>query len=434
MVELTDPVTDGRPLRILIVSTWFPSVDDTSKGRFVADQAIALAMAGADPAVVSFSALRLRGVESGRRTQVTAARRVVAQAIASRGLGLFAPRGWAVEADVPIARVSVVQGEEALDGPLHKLTARSAVLGPLADAIRGWRPDVIHAHTLYPDGAAAMRLADLLDCPLVVTEHAHFVDSLLAVPAIRAEIVAVVDRAIAVLCVGEGLATVIADAIPGAPDKIRILPNAVDMDAFQPVPLDRRTPDQLLAVGQRTPVKGVDVLLRATAIARAKRPRLTLRMIGGAPGPDVEASWRRLAADLGIADIVTFEPPALRSAVAAAMQSASVLVHASRRETFGVVPVEALACGLPVVATATDGVAETMRRVGPGAGTLVAIGDVEALAAAIVDVLERRPDYEPSALRQAVESQYGYSVVANELLRVYGQRHPAPQMAVGRRA
>ena len=135
--------------------------------------------------------------------------------------------------------------------------------------------------------------------------------------------------------------------------------------------------EQLLFVCHRKEWKGIETLLRATAIARRSRPSITLRLVGRAPDAVTEARWHGLAAELGISGAVVLREAANRGEVAAAMRKAAVFVHPSPRETFGVVAAEALASGLPVVAADSGGVTEIAgakagavwgARPGPGSG------------------------------------------------------------------
>jgi hypothetical protein len=101
------------------------------------------------------------------------------------------------------------------------------------------------------------------------------------------------------------------------------------------------------------------------------------------------------------------------------MSQASLFVHASPRETFGVVAVEALASGLPVVATDSGGVTEILGAEPARLGALVPANDPEAFAAAIVSTLDRRADFDPVRLRAAVERRFGRQFVAERLLVAY---------------
>ena len=114
-----------------------------------------------------------------------------------------------------------------------------------------------------------------------------------------------------------------------------------------------------------------------------------------------------------------FEPAVDRAGIAAAMARASLFVHPSPRETFGVVAVEALASGLPVVATDSGGVTEILGSNPEEVGAIVAIDDPAALAEGIVTTLERRGTFDPAALRASVERRFGAAYVAERLLVVY---------------
>ena len=197
------------------------------------------------------------------------------------------------------------------------------------------------------------------------------------------------------------------------------MPNTVPLDLFPSGPLEGRVDDELLFVGYRKPTKGIENLLRSVAIARARRPTVTLRLLGRSPDEATEARWQALVAELGLDGAVTFADPVDRAGIATAMRRASLFVHPSPRETFGVVAVEALASGLPVVATDSGGVSEILGADPEAVGGLVPIDDPEALGSAIVDALERRATFQPAALRSAVEPRFRADYVAERLLVAY---------------
>ncbi len=184
-------------------------------------------------------------------------------------------------------------------------------------------------------------------------------------------------------------------------------------------PEAERAADELLFVGYRKTTKGIENLLRAVALAHERRPTITLRLLGRSPDEATEAGWHALAGSLGISDVVTFESAVDRAGIAAAMARASLFVHPSPRETFGVVAVEALASGLPVVATDSGGVTEILGSNPEEVGAIVAIDDPAALADGIVTTLERRATFDPAALRASVERRFGAAYVAERLLVVY---------------
>lgn len=414
----------GSPFDVLFIASWFPAYDDIANGRFVADQVEALAATGKiRPGVIAFDRSRLTGGAASRRRQENAVIAASSAAIASADPPFIAP-AIGVRDDVAVARLTIPEGQTpstlAVHGAVHRETAVNALANRLVGAgARAPGLGVVHAHGGYPDGAAGGHLAERLGWPLVITEHSTFLDRILAVPEQRARYADALGRSHRLVAVGEMLAGELRATFPEHARRIVVIPNAVPMDQFKAPPAASRVGDQLLFVGYRKPKKGIEVLLRAVALARQSRRSVTLRLIGGSPDAAIEARWRTLAESLGIADAVSFEPTTDRAGVALAMAQASVFVHPSTRETFGVVAVEALASGTPVVATDSGGVTEVMGAEPDTLGALVPVDEPEALASAIVRTLERRYEFDPAVLRAAVERRFGAAFVAERLLVLY---------------
>lgn len=417
------------PLAVAIVASWFPSLVDPNSGRFIADQVAALYGTGrVRPAVVSFDPAFMSG--SGRmRARLAAAILDDARTAVQEADDVFSAAGISGgPPGVPVARLPIPEGRTAVDPVLHAFRHRQVVLEALADR---WatssevgsglppRPAVVHAHTGYPDGAAAVALAGRLAVPLLVTEHVSFLAQLLARPQVRAAYLRAARQAFRLIVVSDALALRLRQAMPEIAERVVVVPNAVSVDDFILVPLADRRADELLYVGQRTEAKGVPLLLAALARVRERRPGVTLRLIGQAPHPALDLRWQQLAARLGVAGAVTFEPPADRRGVAAAMARASVFLHGSRSETFGVVAAEALAAGLPVVATDSGGVTEILGPEAAALGAVVPPDDVAAMARAIAEVLDARATFDPERARASVRRRYGAAAVADRLIAIY---------------
>lgn len=417
------------PLDLLVVATWFPSVDDITSGRFVADQVDALVATGrVRPAVVSFEPFGLTGSVPFRSRQAVAVVEQLGRAFRSDA-SVVSPHGVGTPPGVPIARLPVPAAPTRAAGAAYASVHRAAALLALWDG--GPRtgfvdPALIHAHTGYPDGAAAARLAERLGRPLIVTEHASTVSRYLASPAQREWYLRAIDRASRFIAVSETLAGELRRALPERAAKIVVIPNAVPVDDFAPGRAAGRVPDQLLFVGYLKETKGIANLLEAFARVRSARPAATLVLVGQAPTPEIQARWETAVDHLGVAGAVRFAGAADRAGVAAAMAGATLFVHPSPRETFGVVAVEALASGLPVVATDSGGVTEILGPEPSRVGALVRPDDPEALAGAIVATLERIDRFDPDHLRASVTSRYGSRSVAARLLDLYDEVLESP--------
>jgi glycosyltransferase involved in cell wall biosynthesis len=178
-----------------------------------------------------------------------------------------------------------------------------------------------------------------------------------------------------------------------AADRVEVIPHGVDQELFHPDPARREWVRKTLglaqeelvvvAVGHFGPEKGLDQVVSAMAAAARRVPSLTPQLvILGTGTADQEAALRTQAVGV-LGDRVTFL--GFRDDVAAWLQGADLLVHAPRQEAFGLVTIQAMACGIPVVAAAVGGVPEIV--VDGRSGLLIPPGDADALGGAIARLL-----------------------------------------------
>jgi len=414
-------VTEGPhpPTDVLIVG-WYPAADAITSGRFIADQAAALAATGrVRPSVVAFENATIRGPGWLRERQAEAVGSNVATGL--RVFPAFAEEGAAGSPSIPVARLAVANGRTPRTGPEHRYIHETTAIKALLEATAGRRWNIVHGHVGYPEGAAAAAAAERLGAPLVITEHASFLGPLLADPVVRDRYRRTLLAADRVVAVSTMLATEVAEIVPELIGRIVVIPNAVAIDEFAGEPAAPRISGELLFVGGRVASKGIETLVRAFAIVHRDRPETTMRLIGPPAPRSGDGPWRELAAELGAAHAVVFEDAADRQAVAAAMARADLFVHPSPRETFGVVAVEALASGLPVVATASGGVEEVLGDDPGPFGAIVPPNDPAALAAAIVTTLDRRASFSARQMRAHVAERFGADRVAGRLAALYDE-------------
>jgi D-inositol-3-phosphate glycosyltransferase len=214
------------------------------------------------------------------------------------------------------------------------------------------------------------------------------------------------------------------------PARVRLVPPGVDHTIFTPRSRDRARARLHLTglrlalyVGRLQPHKGPDVAIRTLAEAVAQDPRTTehlqLALVGGPSGGDHEvAHLMDLAADLGVEDRVIFFPPQPQARLADFYAAADVVLVPSRSESFGLVPLEATACGTPVVAAAVGGLRYVVDH--GRSGFLVEGHDAGDHAAAALRILrdERlQSDLGAAGAREAL--RFTWDVTAREVAAVY---------------
>jgi len=222
------------------------------------------------------------------------------------------------------------------------------------------------------------------------------------------------------------------------PEKISVVPPGVDLELFHPLPAEEAkarigAPADhriVLFVGRIQPIKGIDTLIQAMARVLRRRPglrdQLCLAVIGGDPNSDSDheqTELRRLKAlreELGIGDLVTFLGSKSQDTLVNYYSAASMVVVPSHYESFGMVALEAMACGTPVIASDVGGLS---LNVAEGfSGYLVRDGDPEALADKILLLLnhdELRQHLSVQARRWA--ERFSWVNIADEILGVFEQ-------------
>jgi glycosyltransferase involved in cell wall biosynthesis len=300
---------------------------------------------------------------------------------------------------------------KSLPAILRGGAATAKYVAQLARRLRRLNPDLVHANSLK-SGLYGSLAAHAAGVPMVW----HLRDRLSRdnYPALQAEVLRRCVRTMANAVIADSASTGALLSNGRAP--LWNIPSPVDITPVN------RTADRTQVigiVGRIAPWKGQHIFLDAVASLSRRYPNLRARVIG-APlfgEYEYERSLKRQAEDLGIASLVEF--PGFSSDVATELARLVVMVHASTvAEPFGQVVVEAMACGVPIIATNQGGPAEILTH--GTDGLLVPPGDSDALADAIVQLLEDRDLRVRLAEAAAVKAQrYRPDGVAAEVEAVY---------------
>ena len=271
----------------------------------------------------------------------------------------------------------------------HRLFARDVT--PAVRSVTGdWRPDVVLAAWVYPDGCGAARAGPELGLPVVVIAQGTDIHQYLRMPVRSRVIRRTLCRVSAVVTRSRDMAgQVVAAGVPS--DRVHTIYNGVDLDLFTPgdlgaaraqlgLPEDARV---VLFVGHLTAIKDPLLLVRAFALLRAGDAEAGWRLVLVGDG-ELRREVEREVEARGLGERVVLAGERRPADVVRFMQAADVLAVPSRNEGVPNVIREAFACGLPVVATRVGGVPEVVDQ--PFLGRLVEWGEEEEMARGLCEM------------------------------------------------
>ncbi|MBX3441611.1 MAG: glycosyltransferase [Planctomyces sp.] len=302
--------------------------------------------------------------------------------------------------------------------------------------------DVIDAHFVYPSGIVAVMLGEALGKPVVITCRGEDIERFPRLPIVGDQIRRALRSANQLI----GVSRPIADEIVrqgGAPERVTCIPNGVDCERFRPtsqasarerlgLPQGRRI---ILAVGYRLELKGFHILVDALPRIREAFPDALVAIVGG------EASWaadflpviesRIQANNVGEHVLIAGNRP--QDELADWYSAADVLAILSSREGSPNVLMEALACGLPAVATSVGGIPDVLQDA--RLGQLLPERSADAAAAGLCAALGR--NWDRDGIREVMEQQSWQVTARNvdEVLRraaEEGGLAPASRLGVAR--
>ncbi len=332
-------------------------------------------------------------------------------------------------------------GKDDLPGQLCAFAA--GVLRAEAARPPGWY-GLVHSH-YWLSGQVGYLTADRWRVPLVHSMHtmARVKNRFLAdgdapePPGREIGEVQVVEAADRLVANTAEEAAQLVDLYGADPGRVAVVAPGVDLNRFSPGTSAERAAARvslglpahalvLLFVGRIQPLKGPDVLVRAVAELLARRPalrsRLVVPIVGGPSGTGLREpeSLARLAHALGVDDVVRFERPAGGDRLVRWFRSADLVAVPSYSESFGLVAVEAQACGAPVVAASVGGLREAVR---DGVSGVLLAGHDPGRWADEIGALLTRPERMAQLSRGAVDHAggYGWDRTVDALLDVYAQ-------------
>ncbi|AUM71934.1 glycosyltransferase [Pseudomonas fluorescens] len=391
----------NQPRKVLVLSHMYPREYNMVGGIFVHEQVKALRALGIDARVVSGEPFWINTVNP--RTIKRALSIYRAQRIS----------GWEDHDGVPLIRFPYIVSS-LLPFQAHAATYSHGLLRQAEWLRADFGFELIHAHTAYTDGTAGRRLASRLKIPLVITEHTGPFTTLTRTRYLRRMTQKALNAADKVIAVSSALLSDIRRQVKlKAGVDTQVIANLVDTDLFNEQAVQHGELIHLLWVGHFVPVKRVPVLLEAFAAAFQVEPRLRLRLAGSGEGLE---QARALVDSFGIAHVVEFSGRASRTQLVDYYRECDFLVISSESETFGVVAIEAMSCGRPVLTTRCGGPAEIVSH--PQLGHVVGMS-VEELTQGMLAMARQRGTFNSKVIRKVTELKFSSSSIAQEIANVY---------------
>lgn len=374
-------------MNIVILPAWFRLKSNTTAGSFFFEQACAMARAGHTVTVIDAQMIPTR-------LYLKSERDIGIRRYTEQGVTVYVYKTCQLGA-ARLPRLYTALYRRKVDRILKKISKTRKI-------------DIIHAHSFYPSGVAAVALSKKYGAASVLTEHSSALIRDWLTPRSAYDYVKpTFDRADAASCVSGCFADYVFKKYSLC-ERPSVTPNILNpIFSFTPPP-PLGDVFVFCAVSRLVPLKRVDSILRA--LAKTQNTRLEI----AGDGPERE-TLMSLALELGIEERVTFHGTVSRERVFDIISSSHALVHASETETFGVTYIEALACGRPVVAVQNDGAREIIDE---SSGILTPLnGLADAMNSMAGDY--RRFDHE--AISRGCTKMYGDSRVSECYTELYGK-------------
>lgn len=373
-------------MKILVVTRGYPQKHNNMLGLFEKDQARALLEAGHE---VAYAVVDIRSFRKKRKF----------------GYNHYTVDGLSVyEMNYPLG---------PMPRPLIEFFRSKALIALYKYIVQDFgRPDVVHAHFLNY-GVISIELCKSENLPLVVTEHSSYLNTLNLKRSHYKRAMKTYKVAKKVISVSSALAHKL-KCTTGV--ETVVIPNIVDVSCFNADIKCTKEPKkyfEFATAANLLPGKGMNVLIKAFSNVVKDNPDTHLTIYGDGK---CKQQLQKLCKQLEISDKVTFYGTYIRKEIAELLPKADAFVLASKRETFGVVYIEAMACGLPVIATKCGGPEDF---VDASNGYLVEVDNVEELAEAMKSMIKNVNDFDRKRISNAVKYRFSSEVIASKITQVF---------------
>jgi len=378
-------------MKVLFVTSWYPTEKQPYFGVFVREHARAVRAAGVEIQVLSVVCER------------------------SADMLRIETSEFVDDSGIPTYRILI---RSRFRDVMHHWTGfqkRLAYRVFLQRIKPGFVPDVIHSNVVFPAGIIGDYLASRDNTPHVLTEHWSKLAGILRLPVISSRVKAVYRRAEVIMPVSFFLKKNIQLLIKGLDErKFTVVPNVVDAAQFPYLPkMAGENTVRFCAVAtwtsKKVPDKYPELFIEALSVVqKTEKRKIELVMIGG--GDNVEM-LKNLCNARGLK--AAFKGALPKAEIARELHRSDFLIHASRVETFGVVIVEALMTGTPVICSNAGALGELI----DSSNGVLCENNPESWIAGIRKALDKR--FDGAVVSAGLKEKYSYESIGASLLRIY---------------
>ena len=378
-------------MHVLIVPSWYPQNPADLNGCFFREQALALHKHGCKVGVIAPMLRSLRAWKSIFSGPYGINFENDAGLVTYRNHGI----NWLVRIQHLQAKIFVNSGLRLFEEYIKD----------------NGKPNIIHAHSLLYGGMLARRIKERYGIPYIVTEHSSLFLRQLVQPKTMLAAQHAAMSASRLLAVSTPFANLLNQYFKNT--NWDALPNIVSEHFFQASALPKDNEFTFINVAHTNKNKSQNLLIKAFAKLSREIPSAALRIVGS--GPELVA-LQNLSITLGLNEKIEFLGALAREDVRLAMSKAHAFVLSSQHETFGVVLIEALAQGLPLIATRCGGPEDIINK---DNGLLVPINDVDRLAEAMFSIYNNYEKYDPEKLLELCKEEYSEKSISLKLIEIY---------------
>jgi len=415
VVVLKDQFNNQRAiskLSVLIFSHMYPNANCSTTGIFVHEQVKALREHGVDARVIISEGLSFRNKENNH-TSIGFLSLFKKWSFLSH----FKIKEWEYLEDVPIIKIPYLS---ICRWPaLNQMMSLWFLKKNFKELHKKFKFQIIHAHTSLIDGNLACSLSKKYKIPYVLTEHTGPFSILTQSLSLKKQTERPFKSANKLIMISPFMLREISKELSCIPhERVSFIPNLVDIKQFDIIEGINRSENLIciLWVGHFVPIKRVKELVLAFKMLNDTyqgTKKLCLNLVGAG---ESEQEIRELVLHLRLQEQVQLLGKANRTELNQYYNRADFLVISSAKETFGVVAIEAMSCGLPVLSTRCGGPEFTIKNEKYG---LLVGHSPEELCQGMHDMITKLPSFDKFQLRQYVEKKFSKEIVSQQLIKEY---------------